>query len=457
MLFKPLLKGLIPLSILLSLTLLNTQKASGSTDDPLVISKDKFRRSTSGYINDASNFVGEKLALKITCPTEKFSITAIRIGFYNGNEGKTIDNIKDLKCKNQINKIASKWQVAASINTANYPHGMYLFKIEDDQKFASFIPVILREKDSKAKAIFSIPIMTMQAYNTWSGADTYGTDGDFDKRLRSVDFRQPYDKYFGTGKYLRYVHPLVVLVEKMKLDVEYIADTDLHFEHDLLDNRQVFISAGHDEYWTLDERNRVLSARKSGTNTLFFGANVGYWITRLDKTLTDNSIRMEIYKSAKEDPNKVNPTVRFRDIVKSESELTGLEYKCFPAKGEMKIKSPNSFIFEGIKNPDTLNLNEIVGPEIDTLKRDNYFNGKIINLAESRVKCGNKWYLPKYATMNMILGYSLNGEGGLFSTGTMGWVTIGLRSSEQSDVGILTRVVTKNILLNAIKGPIEVN
>jgi len=36
---------------------------------------------------------------------------------------------------------------------------------------------------------------------------------------------------------------------------------------------------------------------------------------------------MDIYKSSKEDPNKLYPTVKFREINKSESELTGLEYK----------------------------------------------------------------------------------------------------------------------------------
>jgi hypothetical protein len=224
-----------------------------------------------------------------------------------------------------------------------------------------------------------------------------------------------------------------------------------------LSNRKVFISAGHDEYWTSEERDNVLKARKSGTNTIFFGANAGYWNTRLIKSPIDNSLKMEIYKSAKEDPNKINPTVKFREIDKPESELTGLEYKCFPAKGDLKIKYPSSFIFNGIKNLNNLELREVVGPEVDTLKTDNYFEGEIINLAESRVRCGNKWYVPKYGTMNMILGYSKNGSGGLFSSGTMGWVTKGLISDQDSDIGKFTRIVTKNILERAQLGPLTSN
>jgi hypothetical protein len=101
-----------------------------------------------------------------------------------------------------------------------------------------------------------------------------------------------------------------------------------------------------------------------------------------------------------------------------------------------------------------LSLGQIVGPEIDTLKKDNYFDGSIVNLADSRVRCGTKWYVPRYGTMNMILGYSKNGGGGLFSTGTMGWVTRGLNTNQDSDVGKFTRVVTKNILERALIGPL---
>ena len=439
----------------ISLTLLNIQNASGAKDPFLLIKNDNFRKSTAGFTNNASNFVGDSIDFKVTCPSKSFQIKAIRIGFYEGKEGKVIQKSKSISCKDQMDKTPSKWNVTASISTTNFPHGMYLFQIEDDQKFSSFVPIILREKNSTAKAIFSIPTMTMQAYNTWSGADTYGAAGDFDKRLRTVDFRKPYDKNFGTGKYLKYVHPLVVYIEKLNLDVAYVADTDLHFEKDLLANRTVLISAGHDEYWTLQERNNVLSARKSGTNTLFFGANAGYWNTRLIKSSLDKSITMEIYKSAKEDPNKFNPTVKFREINKPESELTGLEYKCFPAKGELEIRTPDSSIFRGIKNLDDLDLREIVGVEVDTFKDDHKFRGEITNLAESRVRCGDKWYFPRYGTMNMILGFGINGEGGLFSSGTMGWVVQGLSSKENSDIGMFTRSVTKNILESAIAGPLK--
>ena len=440
---------------LVNLTELNRDQAVAALDSTLVIKKENFRKSTSGYTNQTSNFVGDSIAFKTTCPTKTFYIEAIRIGFYNGKEGKVINTSKNMDCVNQLSSTTSEWRTTALIETSNFPHGMYLFRIVDDQKYASFIPVVLREKSSQAKAVFSIPTMTMQAYNTWTGADTYGADGNFDKRLRIIDFKKPYDKNFGTGKYFQYVHPLVVYVEELNLDVTYVTDTDLHFEKDLLKNKKVLISAGHDEYWTTQERDNVLSARKFGTNTLFFGANAGYWNTRLIESPIDGSLKMEIYKSASEDPNKANKTVKFRDLGQPESELTGLEYKCFPAKGDLKVKAPKSFVFSGLGNLNNLSLGQLVGPEVDTLKKDNHFDGSIVNLADSRVRCGSKWYVPRYGTMNMILGYSKNGSGGIFSTGTMGWVTKGLTASQESDIGKFTRVVTKNVLERSIVGPLS--
>lgn len=431
---------------------INSAIASNSN---LFSNKDKSRKETSGYALSHSIYVGEKLKLNITCPTKTFFVKVFRVGFYDGKDGKIVHQSGKTPCIKQDLSKPQSWKTSLTLETKGFISGMYLLLIIDNEGYFNYIPVVLKANDSKARALFSVPIMTMQAYNTWSGADTYGKNDDFDKRLRTVDFRQPYNSHFGTGKYLKYVHSLIVFIEELKLDVEYVADTDLHFENRSLLNKKVFISAGHDEYWTIEERNNVLNARKAGVNTLFFGANAGYWNTRLIKSPVDNSLKMEVYKSAKEDPNKINPTIKFRDMNKSESELTGLEYKCFPAKGDLRIKNTSSFVFNGIKNVDKLNLREIVGPEVDTLKGDSRFEGEIFNLADSRVRCGDKWYLPRYGTMNMILGYSANGQGGLFSTGTMGWVMKGLSANKDSDIGVFTRVVTKNVLERALIGPLD--
>jgi hypothetical protein len=417
------------------------------------IKKEETRRSTAGYSDSMSYSVGASIEFKISCPATNFYIEAVRIGYYEGDQGKRISKTKEFPCLDQSRLDSKQWKVNAQVNSTSFPHGMYLFIIRDSDKYSSYIPIVLREKTSKAKAIFSVPTMTMQAYNSWTGADTYGGADGFESRLRVVDFRKPFDEGNGAGKYLRYVHPLIVYIEKLKLDVSYVADTDIHFDRKLLSNKKAFISAGHDEYWTMQERANVIKARESGLNTIFFGANAGYWNTRLKKSPTSKHLTMEIYKSFDEDPDKENSTIKFRDLGKPEPQLTGLEYKCFPARGSLEVKEPQSFVFNGIENVNSLDLEGLIGPEVDSLVSTGTDIGKVINLAEARVRCGTKWYAPRYGQMNMIIATTNGKAGGNFSTGTMGWVTKGLSAAEKSDIGKFTRTVTKNVLEKAVLGP----
>ena len=419
------------------------------------IKKEETRRSTAGYSDSMSYAVGASIEFKISCPAKDFYLEAVRIGYYEGDQGKRISQSKKIPCLDQSRLDSKQWKTNAQINTGSFPHGMYLFIIRDSDDYSSYIPIVLREKSAKAKAVFSVPTMTMQAYNTWTGADTYGGADGFESRLRVVDFRKPFDEGNGAGKYLRYVHPLIVHIERLKLDVSYVADTDIHFDKKILADKKVFISAGHDEYWTTQERENVIKAREGGMNTIFFGANAGYWNTRLEKSSTRKSITMEIFKSKDEDPNKKNPTIKFRDLGKPEPELTGLEYKCFPGRGSLEVKEPQSFVFNGIKDFSNLDLEGLVGPEVDSLLSSSSKIGTVVNLAEARVRCGTKWYAPRYGQMNMIISTATGQSGGNFSTGTMGWVTKGLSAPEKSDIGSFTRIVTKNVLEKAIQGPLR--
>ncbi len=419
------------------------------------VKKEETRRSTAGYSDSMSYVVGTSIDFKISCPATDFYLEAVRIGYYGGDQGKRIFQSSKTSCIDQSKVDSQQWKSNLQINTNSFPHGMYLFIIRDSDRYSSYIPIILREKTARAKAVFSVPTMTMQAYNTWTGADSYGGADGFDSRLRVIDFRKPFDEGNGAGKYLRYVHPLIVHIERLELDVSYVADTDLHFDRKLLSNKKAFISAGHDEYWTIQERANVIKARESGLNTIFFGANAGYWNTRLQKSPTSKHLTMEIYKSLDEDPDKENSTIKFRDLGKPETELTGLEYKCFPARGSLEVKEPQSFVFNGIQNLNSLDLEGLVGPEVDSLVSTGIDFGKVINLAEARVRCGTKWYAPRYGHMNMIIATTNGKAGGNFSTGTMGWVTKGLSAPEKSDIGKFTRTVTKNVLERAVLGPLR--
>ncbi len=307
--------------VALFLLLQLTSVVQSSADNDWKIEKEEWRRQTSGYLLSTSVNRGKNLPIYVSCPAEKYTLTILKVGYFEGAETKKIEEFSDNQCLNQVTKKARNWNSNFSLDTKDYSGGMYLVKIADTEGFKSFIPLIIRDNKEKARAIFVVPTMTMFAYNSWAGRNTYKGESGFKDRLKVVDFRMPFDSGFGTGKYWGYVHPLIVQVEKTGLDIMYVSDTDIHFNPEILSNRNLYISAGHDEYWTKKERESVINARLNGMNLVFFGANAGYWQTRLKKNIVDNSISMEIYKSKDLDPNKTEPTIRFRDAGYSESEL----------------------------------------------------------------------------------------------------------------------------------------
>ena len=418
------------------------------------IKKNEWRKPTSGYLATTSHVRGSSVSVFVSCPAENYRLTLLKVGYFSGAETKEIKETAVVPCINQAKEKTQNWKSNISLSTSNLQGGMYLVKITDSDGFKSFIPLIIRDLKQTARAIFAVPTMTMFAYNSWSGSNTYQGLNGFKDRMKLIDFRKPFDSGYGTGKYWSYVHPLIVQLEKLALDITYVTDTDLHFYPELLKNRNLYLSAGHDEYWTKSERDNVILARMKGMNLVFFGANAGYWQSRLSKNKSDSSIVMSIYKDKEADPNKKEPTIRFRDAGYSESELNGVQYTCFPGKGKYNLIDKTFFGFEGLKTSDFNDISTLLGPEVDETPKVNKFAGDIKVVAEGKVKCGNRWIFPKTGRASMVYGTSTEG-GGVFSVGTMGWVLTGLRSGAEKSVKNFVVTVTENVVRKGIEGPFK--
>jgi hypothetical protein len=418
------------------------------------IKKNQWRKQTGGYLLNTSIERGKTVSLFVSCPAKSYMVSVLKVGNFAGAETQEVKKTSDIACINQSQNPTVSWKSNTEIDTSKLTGGMYLIKISDTDGFKSFIPLIIRDAKQKARALFVVPTMTMFAYNSWQGSNTYEGKNGFKDRSRVVDFRMPFDAGFGTGKYWSYVHPLIVELEKTKLDIMYVADTDIHFYPELLKNRTLYVSAGHDEYWTKQERESVIQARLNGMNLIFFGANAGYWQTRLSKVKTTDSIVMEIYKDKTEDPNKKEPTIKFRDGGYSESELNGVQYTCFPARGDFKSFDTTFFGFKGLLAKDFTNIGNLLGPEVDETPGTNKFLGTIKVVAEGKVKCGNRWIFPKTGRASMVYGTSATG-GGVFSVGTMGWVLNGLGGGTEKAINYFVVTVTNNVVKRGIQGPFK--
>src|SRR5205809_5348867 len=62
-------------------------------------------------------------------------------------------------------------------------------------------------------------------------------------------------------------------------------DADTDRRGSLITQHRVFLSSGHDEYWSAGQRTNVEAARDSGVNLAFFSGNEVFWKTRWENSI----------------------------------------------------------------------------------------------------------------------------------------------------------------------------
>ena len=78
---------------------------------------------------------------------------------------------------------------------------------------------------------------------------------------------------------------MVRWLERNGYDVSYTSGVDTDRAGAELLEHQVFLSVGHDEYWSADQRANVEAARDAGVNLAFFSGNEVFWKTRWEESI----------------------------------------------------------------------------------------------------------------------------------------------------------------------------
>ena len=157
----------------------------------------------AGFVDHDSIAPGTKLTLKATTQASRFDITAYRMGWYGGAQGREVakrTNIAaisqpkpQVKAGNEVD--ASNWKPNATLDTAGWAPGLYLLKLTADvggKPKAKWIPLVVRSTSLKGKLGIVYATPTYQAYNEWGGWSLYhGPNGS---RATHVSFDRPYDR-----------------------------------------------------------------------------------------------------------------------------------------------------------------------------------------------------------------------------------------------------------------------
>ncbi|HEX7077498.1 MAG TPA: N,N-dimethylformamidase beta subunit family domain-containing protein [Candidatus Eisenbacteria bacterium] len=304
------------------------------------------RNEIEGYASPSSAAPGETVALHVSTASSWLDIDVYRLGWYGGRGARLVARQARVPGgararpapRPEDGLVTCAWPVSARVVVGvDWPTGVYLARLtaSDDGKQA-YVPFVIRERpDRRAPLLFPLAVSTWQAYNAWGGTSLYDFNSDGGRRALRVSFDRPYASGpgawagLGAGELLTVTHgpyrggweyPMIRWLERRGYDVAYATGLDLDADSALAAGRRGVILAGHDEYWSRGERDRLEAARDHGTGIACFGANTGYWQVRLEAS-ADGSPRRVIFCSKDYTRDSLwntaadrDLTVRFRDL-----------------------------------------------------------------------------------------------------------------------------------------------
>jgi hypothetical protein len=277
-----------------------------------VNSANDFRNTNlNGYATDISVNKGGTINFKVDARNGgTFTIQIFRLGYYNGNGARLIANLGTFPEVMQPAGIAdpttglldcSNWAQTTSWNVpAGAVSGIYI-AVLDDATSRNHIVFIVRDDASTSKLFFQVSDASWQAYNGYGGNNLYNGTTSFPAgHAVKVSYNRPFFIYNaafqtddrGSDWYMGDTYPMVRWLERNGYDMSYTTNTDIAKSGSQLLNHKAFLSVGHDEYWSKEQRDNVEAARVAGVNLAFFSGNEVYWKTRWEADGNGNANRV---------------------------------------------------------------------------------------------------------------------------------------------------------------------
>ncbi|MDF2714631.1 MAG: hypothetical protein K0R28_1556 [Paenibacillus sp.] len=313
------------------------------------------RSSTiEGYASRTSVYPGETIDFMVSVePACRFTMDVYRLGYYGGTGGRhmcclgTFDGEAQPVPVETVERLREcNWRPSTTLQIPDdWVSGVYLVKLtrQTHSRAQSYIIFVVKQR-RKTDVLVQMSDLTWQAYNKWPGLNSIYDDGTpqlwyMGPNVR-VSFDRPYSKYCqivdsplscGSGSFLLWEFPLAYWLEAEGYDVAYCSNLDLHDDPGLLETCKVFISVGHDEYWTRTMYNNAVAARDAGVSLLFLSGNsVNHDVIPYENQLTGAPFRAFARKE------------RFLD----EYELMG-STTFGPGYGDWTVSNPDHWVFEG--------------------------------------------------------------------------------------------------------------
>lgn len=248
------------------------------------------RTGIDGFADHTQATPGQQVALYVSTRAATFHVEAYRMGYYGGADARLVWRSATIRGTAQpactvtggINMVAcDTWSRSLTVPISSaFVQGDYLLKLVGSGGEQRYVPLTVWSPTSTAAYVVENDEYTWQAWNPYGGFDLYQGVGSCTptypvcNRARVVSFDRPYGYGQGAGDFLANELPLVTLVEKRGLDVTYAPDIVFDEHPTFLPHHRALLSLGHDECWSLIEREAAVAAQhQHGLNIVYFGAS----------------------------------------------------------------------------------------------------------------------------------------------------------------------------------------
>ncbi len=277
-----------------------------------------------GFATDISVNRGSSVAFKLRTNATRYRLDIYRMGYYGGLGARKVASITPSAALPQaqpacLNDAATglidcgNWSVSASWAVpASATPGIYFAKaVRTDSGGASHIVFVVRDDASTSALLFQTSDTTWQAYNDYGGNSLYA--GAPAGRAYKVSYNRPFATRAvdgGQDWVFNAEYPMVRWLEANGYDLSYMAGVDSDRIGGLIRNHKVFLSVGHDEYWSAGQRANVTAARNAGVHLAFFSGNEIFWKTRWEASIDSAHTAYRTLVSYKETlaDAKIDPT-----------------------------------------------------------------------------------------------------------------------------------------------------
>ena len=447
--------------------ILRENEQAGTPD--WVLSKPAMDREIEGYMSRTSIRKGGSILLFFNTRSPKVIIDVFRTGWYGGIGARRYADpvtvagvIQVVPRPDDLGTIACNWTDPYLLETnKTWTTGVYLARMTETGNGTQSYAIFVVRDDTRVTApdvMFQLPVNTYQAYNYWGGMSLYGWGSAGPDNLpwgynsvrtcaKKVSFDRPYarsnnpDAAYGNGagEYFTNVQPIhnygisssagwnynmVRWLERNGIDTSYVTNIDVHSGLESFVKPKLFLTQGHDEYWSWEMRDQVEGWRDQGVHLAFLGANIAFYQVRFESggSSSDTGAEPRIlvcYRTRRRDPVRSHlSTLMFHDVGRPEIDMIGVAIVGDPFDAGMVVANASHWAFEGtgLSNGDV--LPGLLGYEVDGMGDDRGRNMNVTALFETPLVIPSR---RNRAILSHSTIYTAASGANVFSSGSIYW------------------------------------